>query len=536
MNQVRLSTVLFAKVLLAKTLLVTAALTAAPQATGSAQAAGCFAAPYSCMPGTDVDPATAPDYQSQYLAYAGLVWQDFLSLNFPAATDGSGRPLPQPSSTNGLNYAGGEYTPVWQTWSEATDLFQPGAAVPPPFGGGHILPNACAQLREGALPVLRRVGTQVVTDIPVLSEYIQANRMGPVVDKQGDYVRYGLNFNGPMHDYIVQHKLYSVEGQLVLDANNPNRDKLTVHFPKGAYQTQTGSIFVKSSWKILTEADNERAFFRTPAYVYEEAGGAFHDEPTVKERCRLLMVGLVGFHIVHFTNSAPAWVWATFEHKDNAPWLADFSQPLRPQPYTFFDQQTCPPSSGLPSCTFGVLPKQPWNPEIPGQIPTQLVRFAAPGEGAIRANNAYRTQLQQAYGTTVWSNYFLTDVQFPTNTQATGTAGVKEINPAYPDALPSPSFLANSTMETYIQGFHFGQSTTNGNQIPVDDQMVSNGSPPVDPWSVPPAVFNRSGGSERVSSSCVSCHADAAMTTGSSGNFVFSLNRAQKTTTTGAPR
>ncbi len=174
-----------------------------------------------------------------------------------------------------------------------------------------------------------------------------------------------------------------------------------------------------------------------------------------------------------------------------------------------------------------MLPRQPWNPEIPGQVPTQLVRIAAPGEGAIRANNAYRTQLQQAYARRCGAT-----VSSPTcsssNTQSTGTPGVKEINPAYPDALPSPSFLANSTMETYIQGFHFGQSTTNGNQIPVDDQMVSNGSPPVDPWSVPPAVFNRSGGSERVSSSCVSCHADAAMTTGSSGNFVFSLSRAQK--------
>ncbi len=102
----------------------------------------------SCLPGTDVNPATAPDYQSQYLAYAGLVWQDFLSLNFPAATDGSGRPLPEPSSTNGLNTGRGEYTAVWRDLVRATDLFQPGAALPPPFGGGHVLPNACAQLNE----------------------------------------------------------------------------------------------------------------------------------------------------------------------------------------------------------------------------------------------------------------------------------------------------------------------------------------------------------------------------------------------------
>lgn len=510
---------------------LTAACVAALYVAGPVSAAGCFEAPYSCNPGSDINPSTPPDYTNQYSAFADLVWQDFLSLNFPAERDGiTGRPLPVPSATHGLNYQGGQYTAVWQTWSEATDLFLPGAAPPPAFGSGHVVPDRCAQI-VGARSKVRRVGNKAVSDVPVLSEYIQANRMGPVIDEHGEYVRYGLNFNRSMHDYIGQKRLYSIEGQLELDKDNPNRDKVTVHFPKGAFPSTTGSIFVKSSWKILGPGDIASSFYRTQAFIYEEAGGAFHDEPTVEERCRLLTVGLVGFHIVHFTNSAPAWVWSTFEHRANAPWLADFTGQVNPQPYSFFDQQTCPPSGGLPSCRFGVLPKQPWNPQIPSQVPTQLVRLAAPGDGAIRANITYRTRLQQAYGSTVWSNYFLTDVQFPTNTKA-GAPGVMEINPAYPDGLPSSSFLANSTMESFIQGFHFNEATTNGNRIPVDDQMVSAGAPPVDPWA--PRVRNRSGGSERVTSSCVSCHADAAMTTGSSASLVFSLSRAQKTVPPGA--
>ena len=73
--------------------------------------------------------------------------------------------------------------------------------------------------------------------------------------------------------------------------------------------------------------------------------------------------------------------------------------------------------------------------------------------------------------------------------------------------------------------------TTNGNAVPYDDQMqniIVNG-PVVNPFQR--SIFNESGGSERLTSSCVSCHYDAAMTNGTNANFVFSLSRAQSTQT-----
>lgn len=492
----------------------------------------CFKTPFQCYPQGDINPLTAANYAAQYKAYADFVWQDFVALNFPA-TEVGGKFVPVPSRSQGLDYKAGAYTTVWETWSEASDIFRPGAVRPPNFGTGHLLPTACGQLKAGPHMVLRKKSVDTLTDAPVLSEYVQANRMGPVIDKNGQYVRYGLNFNGTMQKYIVDKELYSAEGQLALDADNPNRNLTTVEFPRGTYsasqpQSDPGSLFVKSSWKVLGLNDNPASFHRTYAYVYEQAGGAFHDEPTVVEKCQLMLVGMVGFHIVHFTNSAPSWVWSTFEHRDNAPWLDDFSAPIEPlKQYSFFDQKTCPPANKQPSCKFDVTPKQPWNPQVQGQIPTALVRIAAPGEYAIAANINWRNQLNQNYGpgNTVWSNYYLTDVQFPTNTVKQGASPVKTVNAAYPDGLPSPSFLANSTMETFIPGFHSGEMTTNSNAIPADDQMVSIGIAPVDPWA--PRVYNRSGGSERITSSCVSCHMDATMTTGSSSSLVFSLSRAQ---------
>jgi mono/diheme cytochrome c family protein len=489
-----------------------------------ANAAGCWTAPYSCNPGGDINPSTAATYEAKYRAYAGLAWRDFIALNFPAETNPQGKPEPKPSKAHGLDYHAGDYTAVWQTWPEARDIFLAGAAAPAAFGTGHQTPTGC--LRKDAS------GRIELTDKIVLDEYVQAERMGPVIDKQGQYVRYGLNFNQSMFEYIAAHQLYSAQGQTAMDVNNPDRDKKTVEFPVGQYSendnpAMTGSIFVKSSWKILDASDNTSSFYRTQAYVYDQAGGTFADEPTVKEQCSLKPIGLVGFHIVHLTKSAPQWVWSTFEHVDNGPWLNDFTFVLK-RAYTFFDAAKCPASGGLPSCAFDTVPAEPWNPQRSGQTPTQLVRLAAPGKLALTVNEQYNHRIKTTYPDSVWANYFLVDVQFPTNVRTSGgEQGVAVPNPAYPDGLPATSFLSNSTMETYIPGFFHGQITSSSNPIPPDDQMQT--LPPtgaVMPFSST-GPHTVSGGADRTTSSCVSCHSDAAMTTGSSSDFVFSLSRAQ---------
>ena len=161
------------------------------------------------------------------MAYAELAWRDFIALNFPAEITPQGKLEPTPSKEHGLDYHAGDYSAVWQTWPEARDIFLPGAAVPAGFGTGHQAPADC--LRKDAS------GRLELTDKIVLDEYVQADRMGPVIDKQGQYVRYGLSFSKPMFDYITAHQLYSTEGQAAMDTNNPDRDKQTVQFPAGQY-------------------------------------------------------------------------------------------------------------------------------------------------------------------------------------------------------------------------------------------------------------------------------------------------------------
>lgn len=516
----------------------------------SATASGCFSEPYSCQSPGDIDPATPRTFDALSEAYARFAWDDFVALNFPAATDAQGNPIPIASSVNGLNYNGGEYTSVWQTYVEARDLFLPDGRAPEPFGSGSAVPAACQSLNAGGVKLLlnrtTKAGPLVATNLlqsnnrkdsdGVLDEYIQAMRMGPVIDRNGRYLRFGLNFNQAVYDYVVQNKLFNAEGQAAFQGGNPVT-ATGPDWPRGSLNGQVGAVFVKSAWKVLGGADDPANFFRTKAYIYDQAGGIFGETPLAKEQCRIETVGLVGFHIVHRTNTAPQWVWSTFEHVDNAPWLSDFSvnQPMTKN-YNLFDPSTCPRTTdGKPGCQYDVAPQHPWQPEVESngvvkvldRAPTQVVRVAAPGRHALSVNADMRKKINEAFGITVWDNYFLVDVQFPTIVNWNAASGVASINPAYPDGAPTPSFLANSTLETYIQGFGEGDATTNGNVIPKDDQMQTPpNSTRVDPFNAA-GPFNTSGGAQRITSSCVSCHFDAAMTNGVGANFIFSLSRAK---------
>ena len=505
----------------------------------------CFGPPpYNCFSLGDIPPG-APDgsYETLYQAYAHFAWQDFLALNFPAKQTPEG-PVPIPDRMKGLDYLDGKYTTVWETYAEARDLFQPDGSAPPPFGSGTEVPAICLQEarvrgKDNVHVMVSQIAkADTIRGGDVLDEYIQANRMGPVIDQNGKYVRFGISFNEAIYDYIVDNDLYTPEGQAAFDANDPDHSGSPVQWPRGAYsdvvdKAGIGSIMVKAAWKVLGDQDDASKFHTIDGFVYNAANGAFGQEPRVEESCTVEKLALVGLHIVHRTNSSPQWVWSTFEHIDNAPWMADFRVSSPTGSYSFFNPETCPSHLGAPapSCRYNEVPDHPWNPERTDLTPTTVIRIGAPGRYAIVMNKAFRDRLRQSYGIggTVWENYFLLDVQFPTVTLK-GEDDVREVNPAYPDGLPTPTFLPNALIETYIQGFTAGDITSNGNAVPDTDQMQNvspNGGPVnVDPWN-PDAIYNKSGGAQRNSSSCIGCHADGAMTNGTFSTYVFSLSRAR---------
>jgi hypothetical protein len=303
--------------------------------------------------------------------------------------------------------------------------------------------------------------------------------------------------------------------------------------------TIAGSIFVKSAWKIIEDADKDE-YLMIDAYIYtpqsDNLAASLKNPKTVpfigetrvaEPECLVKKVALVGLHIVHRTPSAPQWVWATFEHKDNAPWIDELSTGTHAagpeRAFSLFNSNSnkCLLQNGqfVPECN--ELPKHPWDPRLNTSNskpePSQVVRSFRPGLKAAEVNAEMTNPEKKGHLDSIpgpWKNYFLVDVQFPTVVKHDDKGNWSE-NPAYPDGMPTPSFLANSTMETYVQGLLSGQ-TSNGNEIPTEDRMQLKSGHGI------------SGGAVRVTSSCVSCHYDATTTTGTNSNFVFSLSRAKE--------
>lgn len=439
-----------------------------------------------------------PDFTKTAFAYADFAWQTFLAINWPAATGSGGKLLASPDPKKNLT-KGNHQPTVWEGWFPAAAMFLPEGAKPAAWGSAPPLPEACAAVSNAAkarfvLSATTKTGT-------TYDDFDAESRLGPVIDRNGNHVRVSSYFNKPMYDYIVANRLYSRAGQEEFVAANPAGPS----FPRGEAGGEAGAIMVMAAWRILTDKDNDNRFHTAYALI--------HDPDPAGARCALAQVGMIAMHVTQRTPSAPHWTWATFEHVANAPeWpQVTGARPLG-KSYAFYDVAACEPAAGGPACAYNVLPPQPWHPGGAAP-PTTVVRLGAMSKIALALNIAYRKELAPA----AWSNYQLIDVQWPTRVVAAGSDGIAQIDPLYPDGAPSPSYLANPVLETYIQGFAAGELTGAGRKIPpLDHTLYAEKN-----------LFGVSGGARGASGSCAGCHSGATMAGGAAANFVYALNRAR---------
>jgi hypothetical protein len=279
---------------------------------------------------------------------------------------------------------------------------------------------------------------------------------GPLIDQNQQYVRFEILVNEPMYDFILTNKLYSVAGQKAFNPGGP------VAFPSGIAQGAIGAVMIKVAWKIVGKGDDPKRFHTALAYLYN---------PNATPTCELKQVGMVGMHISHKTQNAPQWVWSTFEHVDNTPLVGSFTA----GPFNFNDGQIAHRQLGCDSnggCN--TVPLGKWDPvnglKTPGQV-ARLVDFTTTAQAA---NAQFVAALQTVDKASVFANYRLVGTQFPSDpTNVDDPAGVQR-----------PAFLANTTMETYLQGDTPG-----------------------------------------VSSSCAGCHSQATLAGGRVSDFSYLLGR-----------
>lgn len=389
-------------------------------------------------------------------------WQAFIALNWPL--DAQKNPLPKLTDLG---------TPRWLTFHESLQVFRPDGSAPV-----ETTPIMCKNNKENRreLYVTSSVFSNKV-DKDIADEVNQAFT-SPLYDQNGQEVRYEIFLNDQEFQYIVENKLYNLDGQIAFSQNHQ-----PVNFPSGDFATdKSGVMEVKLAWKELDPKRDIPSRFYTQTLLLpdlDKNGEPILDGNGKFKNCQKQLMGLVGMHISTKTKSSPQWIWATFEHVDNLN-ANDLEKVDGKSLYALFHDFS-PAGQTLP-VNVPPIPRNPntGKPDPNGVLKTQVSR-PIPIPKAKQALNQ-SMQLLLATEESPLQYYQLIDTQWPTapypnNSGYAAIAGGPSPD-NLPDAItrkstgsPAPVYLTNSIMETYLQTgnqeAHFQENTFPFNGTPV---------------------------------------------------------------------
>ncbi len=424
--------------------------------------------PHSRLVLTDVEDRTFFDF---------FAWQTFVGLVWPADSDYRGVPDLSIDSLDFKNYNSSSdmssRTPVvWETFRNFDDVF--------------IMTDTTTPQTWNQTEYSRPF------DLDIFSKMQMNEADGhPLIDQNHMYVRYNLQMNEVLYEFIRENKWYLKEN-LPKAPTQASLPPLPVNGsgqinPMQQPQTNTtvvqpvngNSITLKSAWRLMVlpadtvgkpykQVDDLSRYFVSKATV--------QDPVTGKDSVRY--VGLVGLHVVVKTPQFTQGIWSSFEHVDNVKAPAgtrpsfNSGDTFEPTGYSYIPD---PMSNGAKIVAEAA--RVPVEVSRIYKIPTTPVGTAENlqhGLSTVGLNKAF----QELLSGTVWENYQLVITQWPTDPttfyakpflaprgeepdanqpfavrDAFTRASMNETN-AYPrwSGLPIPQYgCLNTTMETYNQ-------------------------------------------------------------------------------------
>jgi hypothetical protein len=393
--------------------------------------------------------------------FDNMAWQMFVALNWAASE------VIQPPA-KGLTVPGRR---VYQNYPKVSAL----------FGNS---PKRAGCTSALALPIFYIGSDGKGKPMPNNEEYFQASTNLPLIDVNGNWTIFERRVNDIEAKYLLapngqsSQTLTTIAGQTNFIKSHPGGAQFTASSttPIGT----NGSIEIKTAWRIIdrNKGDDPSRYYTQLAFVAVPGdlvnGG--------RQFCSSVTLGLVGMHIIQRNpvdpqnpKLLPQWIWATFEHVDNAPmaqspcnvangcgtnpgtnWINKPScGPAAPSTsvrYSFYTQNTGVQATNIRPVTTGSGPtKFPWNPKQPyAQGNTTAATAMAQ---ATRCFSIYPTttqlnaQWQSALAAfkTPLKNYMLIGTQWGGNVEP------REGNPLPANAVPA--MLSNITLETYIQNY-----------------------------------------------------------------------------------
>jgi hypothetical protein len=358
-----------------------------------------------------------------------LAWQDFIAANWQAspATCTADATIPAAKFGEPNNTA----LVVWETYKEASDVFRKDAAPPSPWCSGD--PPSHGNKSLG-------------------SRFTQAGTGGAWLTAQNHHLAlYEIRMNHDVFSYIQANRLYDATKQEDFAEN------FGIDLPNGTAEFsqygEAGSMVFKASWIELPDPSQWPYFKTSKAYV---------TDPTSDGSPRLVTVGLVGLHIIHKTAKSPQFIWATFEHVNNAPSAADIKNNALRSWYTFYNAN-CNPQTDHYRCNPNVQPEGngpsrpvfPRHPADPYDAPVQVIRENSISHTTFNdvagLNQWVWTLIRAGNPNSVFVNYQLVDVLWANAPAVVPTAAAVPLTAGNP--LPNPMIhkVANTTLETYFQ-------------------------------------------------------------------------------------
>jgi hypothetical protein len=184
----------------------------------------------------------------------------------------------------------------WESWRQTSSVYLPNGGQPAPWGQEPPPPQVVIDLAKKAgldlnLP-FHNLDSDVQSDGLALRDKFEQNFY--------QNVRYQILMNQDTFQYILNNKLYNVDGQQAMaQAGTP------ANFPWSAFELKTSWIWIGTDQNILSQLQGKYYIVNAYYQQFDSRG-----KPT-----GVYQVGraaLSGMHII--TKPVPQWLWITFEN------------------------------------------------------------------------------------------------------------------------------------------------------------------------------------------------------------------------------
>jgi hypothetical protein len=400
-------------------------------------------------------------------------WQHFIALNWPASPQ-RGQPdvMAPPSKLGAPGTAGAFPAVVWQTYKEQSEVFLPGAAKPPPWNSSPA-PENCTTPGGGqgrGRSDRPQAFIPQVAELRLVPNFGSGSSVQPgdprnwIADTSGNLVWYQILLNQTEFDEIVNRGLYNAASQAAVS----QQGKAGVHPPRD-------SLELKAAWRQIVDPNLYGRYLMSDACIPGPGGMP-----------RPAQIGLVGLHIIHKLDNQPNWLWATFEHVDNAPDAAEVQDAGSPRDasYSFYSRSCTAGATPIPaacfpdasadagpiyrSCTPNTRPAYDLSAYFDGgsdmcePYPIQVVRETSipdqRGNRVQRANRIVREMIVKANSRSVLQYYQLVSAMWWTTSTGDHMDGGAPVPLSTTGLQPQDrcknnqsGCVANTTLETYRQ-------------------------------------------------------------------------------------